>query len=123
MTPRRLLITDDESDVRDLLQQELTSAGFIVNTASNGADAVVEAVEGQYDLLIMDMHMVGMDGIEAIRVLHSIRPNLPILGLSGYASRGFNVEARKLNIKLLDKPIDIDDLVKEINLLLPPPAA
>lgn len=123
MIPRRLLITDDESDVRDLLQEELTNAGFRVNTVSNGADAVVEAVEGQYDLLIMDMHMIGLDGIEAIRVLRTIRPDLPILGLSGYASRGFNVEAHRLNVKLLDKPIEIEDLIKEIDLILPPPTA
>lgn len=88
-----ILIAEDETDLREFLRDELTEAGFTVTAVSNGADAVVAATERSIDLFLLDMLMPGLDGIQTIKVLRKIMPQVPIIGLTGYVGRGYMVEA------------------------------
>ncbi len=84
----KILIAEDDADVRLFLQEELTDAGFTVTGVGDGADAVVVAVEESFDLYLLDMLMPGLDGIQTIRVLKKVTPAVPIIGLTGYVGLG-----------------------------------
>ena len=111
----RILIAEDDGDVRLFLQEELADAGFIVSSVGNGADAIVAAAEEPFDLYLLDMLMPGLDGIQTIRVLRKITPNVPIIGLTGYVGLGYMAKAAAYGVICLAKPVVISDLVKEIN--------
>ncbi|PWH18636.1 MAG: response regulator [Ardenticatenia bacterium] len=111
----RILIAEDDPDVRSFLEDELTSAGFTVTAVDNGADAVVAAVEQPYDLYLLDMLMPGLDGIQTIRVLKKITPDVPIIGLTGYVGLGYMAQAAAYGVICLAKPVVIADLIREIN--------
>ena len=110
----KLLVVDDESDVRNFLREELTREEFTVSTASNGADAIVAAAEQSYDAIILDMLMPGLDGIQVIRVLRKVIPGTPIIGLTGYVGRGYMAQASAFGVVCLSKPVVIADLLREI---------
>lgn len=111
----KVLLAEDEQDVRQFLKDELSDNGFKVAAVANGGDAVVAAVEDTYDLYLLDMMMPGLNGIQAIQVLRKITPNVPIIGLTGYVGRGYMSQASAYGVTCLSKPIDIDQLLKEIN--------
>jgi len=111
----KILIAEDDADVRAFLQDELTEAGFTVTGVDNGADAVVAAVEGAYDLYLLDMLMPGLDGIQTIRVLKKVTPDVPIIGLTGYVGLGYMAQASAYGVICLAKPVVMADLIREIN--------
>lgn len=111
----KILIAEDDADVRAFLQDELTDAGFTVTGVDNGAEAVVTAVEGSYDLYLLDMLMPGLDGIQTIRVLKKVTPDVPIIGLTGYVGLGYMAQASAYGVICLAKPVVMVDLIREIN--------
>lgn len=115
---QKILLADDERDVRTLLQGELESAGYRVTAVASGADAVIAAADGGYDLYLLDMMMPGLNGVQTIQVLRKITPRVPILGLTGYTGQGYMAQASAYNVTCLAKPIDINDLLGEIKLKL-----
>lgn len=110
----RLLIAEDDLELSEFLREELALTGFEICTVKNGADAVIAAVENSFDLLLLDMLMPGMDGIQVIRVLRKVKPTLPIIGLTGYVGRGYMIQATDYGVACLSKPIVMSDLIKEI---------
>jgi DNA-binding response OmpR family regulator len=111
----KILLAEDEPDLRLFLQDELTELNFKVTTVSNGAEAIVAAVDEVYDLYLLDMMMPGLDGIQTIRVLRKVTPSVPILGLTGHIGQGYMSQASAYGVICLSKPIRIDDLFSEIN--------
>ena len=111
----KILIAEDDADVRLFLHEELTDAGFTVTGVSDGADAVVVAVEESFDLYLLDMLMPGLDGIQTIRVLKKVTPDVPIIGLTGYVGLGYMAQASAYGVICLPKPVVMADLIKEIN--------
>lgn len=111
----KILIAEDDADVRLFLQEELTEAGFTVTGVGDGADAVVVAVEESFDLYLLDMLMPGLDGIQTIRVLKKVTPDVPIIGLTGYVGLGYMAQASAYGVICLPKPVVMADLIKEIN--------
>lgn len=111
----KILIADDDADLRDFLKDELSNAGFSVQTVANGADAIVKVAEQSFDLILLDMLMPGLDGIQVIKVLKKIASNIPIIGLTGYVGRGYMAQAMDLDVTTLTKPIVISSLIEEIN--------
>lgn len=110
----RLLVVDDEADVRSFLNDELSREGFTINTANNGAEAIVVAAEQKFDVIILDMLMAGLDGIQVIRVLRKVIPGTPIIGLTGYVGRGYMAQASAFGVVCLSKPVVMVDLLREI---------
>lgn len=113
-----LLFVDDEADIREILKNELKAFGFRVLLSSNGADAIIAISENKIDLVILDMLMPGMDGIQVIRVIKKWNPSLPIIGLTGYIGQGYISEAAELGVNCLSKPVIVSELIEEINTLL-----
>jgi CheY-like chemotaxis protein len=82
----RILVVDDERPVRDALAMLLRQEGYRVIAAENGHTAV-EAIEAfTFGLIIVDIFMPGMNGLETIKVFHTEAPDVPIIAMSGYAS-------------------------------------
>lgn len=111
----RIILAEDDPDLRHYLSDELRNNDFVVTAVDNGADAVVAVAEGSFDLALLDMMMPGLNGVQTIRVLKRIMPELPIVALTGYVGRGFMAEAMAYGVQCFAKPVDMQDLVTEIN--------
>jgi DNA-binding response OmpR family regulator len=112
---QKILLAEDEKDVRDFLSEALTDHGFRVTAVANGAEAVTTAVDEQFDLYLLDMLMPGLDGIQATKVLRKVTPGVPVLGLTGHVGRGYMAQASAYGVTCIAKPVRLDELVAEIN--------
>jgi signal transduction histidine kinase/DNA-binding response OmpR family regulator/ligand-binding sensor domain-containing protein len=114
----RLLVVDDEANIRDLLTQELSEAGYTVTTASNGRDALARIRRQRPDLVILDVMMPEMNGFDVAAVLRNDPATLDIpiiiLSIVQDRERGFRIGVDRY----LTKPIDTNVLFKEIGTLL-----
>jgi two-component system response regulator HydG len=107
----RILVVDDEQSHRTMLKAVLTKEGYDISEADDGISAV-QAVESEsFDLILMDIRMTDMDGIEAMGQIKEMSPSIPIIMMTAYASIKTAVEALKSGAyDYLTKPLDIDEL-------------
>jgi PAS domain S-box-containing protein len=117
----RVLLVEDEDAVRDLAKRILTEAGYWVTATSAGSDALalLEDPKREFDVLISDVVMPGMRGVELARRAAKLRPKLPVLMMSGYTTP--LDEADRVAIAeapLLEKPFSRRDLLGEVHRLL-----
>ena len=111
----RILIVDDEASQRDLLHLVLTEEGYAVETASSGEDAVQKVEDGFYHLVIMDMKMGGMGGLEALKRIKDISSAVQVLIVTAYASVDTAVDAMRSGaLNYLTKPIDLGELKVQV---------
>lgn len=101
----RILVVDDEQAVRDLLAKTLTMADYDVDAAPDGASAIDRLRAVEYDLLITDLKMPGMDGLSVIREARRVAPDLPVIIITGYSTEASAIEAINLGVAgYLTKP-------------------
>jgi DNA-binding response OmpR family regulator len=81
---KTILVVDDEDPIRQLLQEELTEAGYKVLTADNARDALKLVQEEALDLVILDIRMPGMDGLEALPRILGLKEGLPVILHTAY---------------------------------------
>ncbi len=107
----KILVVDDEQGHRTMLRAVLGREGYGVSEADDGVSAI-RAVENEpFDLILMDIRMTDMDGIEAMREIKKISPSLPVVMMTAYASVQTAVEALKSGAyDYLTKPLDIEEL-------------
>jgi CheY-like chemotaxis protein len=107
----RVLLVDDERDLLDVLAQELGEMGFDVTALDNGRAALDAVCCQQFDALITDLKMPGMDGLEMLRRLKQTAPHLPVIVITGYASdRARGVFDAREAYGLLLKPFTLEDM-------------
>lgn len=82
---KRVLIIDDDKNMRELLELEFTDQGYAVMTAENAFDGMQILKDQSSDLVILDIKMPGMDGIEALEKIVSIKRELPVIIHSAYS--------------------------------------
>ena len=111
----KILLADDEQDVREFLSEALSGYGFHVRAVANGAEAVTTAVDEHFDLYLLDMLMPGLDGVQTTKVLRKVTPGVPVLGLTGHVGRGYMAKTSAYGVTCVAKPVRIEDLVAEIN--------
>jgi two-component system alkaline phosphatase synthesis response regulator PhoP len=120
-TPHKVLVVDDEDDILDLLQYNLEQEGFEVVLARDGMEALSIAEEEQPDLIILDIMMPRMDGIEVCRRLRQDAQlrTIPILMLTALSGEEEHVEGLDVGADIyLSKPISIPVLVSQSKALL-----
>jgi len=107
----RILVVDDQESVRELLSAVLSEDGHEVETASDGRQAVERVGDGFHDLVLMDIRMPGLDGVEALRELKTRSPGTAVIMMTAYASVETAVTTMKLGASdYVTKPIDIDEV-------------
>jgi excisionase family DNA binding protein len=104
----RILVVDDEAGIRDLLAKTLAIAEYDVDLAPGGREALERLHREQYDLLITDLWMPGVDGLTLIREARRFMPQLPIIIITGYSTEASAIEAINLGVNgYLRKPFRV----------------
>jgi DNA-binding NtrC family response regulator len=117
--PGRVLIVDDEKLTRATLEIQLTDEGYCVATAGNGFEAVGMLEREPFDIVITDLRMPSMDGLEFLRVARERWPDLDVLGMTAYGTVNTAVEAmRRGAADYLTKPLNADDLLIRVRRLI-----
>ena len=107
----RVLVVDDEEDVRDALRDGLTTCGHKVQSAADGPEALEKIRNSQFDIAIIDLKMPRMDGIELLKSMKSIDHNIDAVMLTAFATVGSAVSALKLGaFDYLTKPTRIEEI-------------
>lgn len=123
VTLRRILLAEDDDSMRDFLARALERAGYDVVAFDNGADALVRLKQEPFSLLLTDIVMPRMDGIELARHAAEIDPELKIMFITGFAAVTLNNESHPpKDARVLSKPFHLKDLVREVDKILDTPA-
>lgn len=110
-TPSRLLIVDDDEGVRSLLKDLLVESHYMVETASCGEEALKKIRVSTYDLVVTDLRMSGMHGLEVIKGVKAIDPGVDVIVMTGYASVNSAVESMKAGaVDYITKPFNSDQI-------------
>ena len=111
----QLLIVDDERLIRWSLEQTLAKGGYEVSSASTGEAALAAVREDPPDLILLDLKLPDIDGLQVLRQIKELSPHLQVLIMTAYADVGTAVEAMKLGAyDYLPKPIDFENLAVTI---------
>ena len=112
---KKILVVDDEIGIRQSLQKILEREGFTVVTASDGEEAFKLIRQGNIDLLITDIRMAGMDGVELLKVSKSVSPFTEVIMITGYAAVDTAVDSMKQGAyDYLTKPFKKADILKAV---------
>ncbi|MDX2435012.1 MAG: response regulator [Desulfobacterales bacterium] len=111
-----VLLIDDEQQFLKVLEERLETRGLKVNTATSGEDALTLVDDRNFDAIVLDLAMPGIDGIETLRLLKEKNPDLEIIMLTGHATVQKGIEAMKLGAEdFLEKPVDLSVLLERIS--------
>ena len=115
LPPARILVVDDGAENRELVTLVLEDVGLQVEGAENGAVAVEKALDGAFDIILMDMQMPVMDGRTATGKLREHGLEVPIIALTAHAMKGFEQDILAAGCSgYVTKPIDIDGLIRTL---------
>jgi len=126
----KVLIIDDEQEFTEALAERMTNRGMTVSTSSSAIEGLQSVEEQSFDVVVLDLQMPEMDGIETLKILKKKRPELQVILLTGHATVEKGIEAMKLGAMdllekaasqghaeaqvLLEKPADMTTLTEKI---------
>lgn len=116
---KRILIVDDDDDIRDLLEFDIRSSGYFVDTAKDGLEGLNKALNNSYDLILLDVMMPKMNGFNVCKNIRNAKLSIPILMLTAKGTiedktSGFDCGADDY----LVKPFDVQEVLLRIRVLL-----
>ncbi|MBI2502839.1 MAG: sigma-54-dependent Fis family transcriptional regulator [Candidatus Latescibacteria bacterium] len=112
----KILIADDDASHRAMLRATLAAEGYTTAEAGDGEEAVRQVEAQAFDLVLLDLRMPRLDGVEALRRIKSINPSLPVLIMTAYAAVDTAVQTLKIGAyDYLTKPLDTDELLLSIS--------
>lgn len=115
----RILLAEDDEDMRRFLVRALEKAGHAVISFGEGLSAFEEVKQASFDLLLTDIVMPEMDGIELARRAAELDPALKIMFITGFAAVALNPDSRApKDAKVLSKPFHLKDLVAEVERMM-----
>jgi DNA-binding NtrC family response regulator len=115
MENARILIVDDEAVIRDGLKRILEGESFVVEACSSGFQAIEIMQQREFDLIITDLKMPGMNGIEVLKSVRTLQPDIPVILITGYASIDTAVEAMKNGASdYITKPFGPDIILEKV---------
>jgi UDP-3-O-acyl N-acetylglucosamine deacetylase len=113
--PAPILIVDDEASIRKSLEGVLSDEGYSCALASDGADALAQLQSLHPSLVLLDIWMPGMDGIETLRRMKAAQPGTPVIMMSGHATISTAIKATKFGASdFIEKPIELDLVLNAI---------
>ncbi len=115
MAAGRILIVEDRDSLRRMLERALGQEGYEVAAAADGRSGIRLLAERPFDLVLTDLKLPDVSGIEVLAASRTAQPRVPVVVLTGYGTVGTAVEAMKLGAyDFLEKPLEIDDLARLI---------
>jgi CheY-like chemotaxis protein len=119
---KRILIVDDSDDVRRIVRRSLERSGYVIcGEAADGVEAITKARELKPDLIVMDLVMPGISGIEATSVIRSTMPKMPIIAFTMYEALAKSMTSKLAIASVVSKPEGLTKLVECIQSVLGPP--
>ncbi len=117
METMRILVVDDEAPIREMLKKGLSQmGGHLVEVARNGFEAIEKIENDIFDLVLTDMKMPGMDGMELLKASRGAKPDVMVMLMTAHGSIETAVEAMKLGATdYVTKPIDLNELILRIS--------
>lgn len=116
MQGHKILIVDDQMGIRMLLSEVLKTEGYTIFEASNGVAALEVAGQEQPDLILLDMKLPGMDGLQILKGLRTNGITASVIMMTAYGELELIDQARELGAAShFTKPFDIDDLIEMVN--------
>ena len=111
----RILIVDDEDDLRELLSHVLSARGYEIQSAANGEEAILALKRESFDLALLDIQMPKINGIQVLRYINENAPSTRAIMLTGYADLKNAMEAREFGATdFISKPYKLDDILSTI---------
>ncbi len=108
----KILIVDDDPQLRQSFQKILSSEGHTLLTANSGEAGIAVVKENQPDLVVMDVRMPGMSGLEAFEMMHQLHPKMPVIIMTAYGTTETAIEATKMGaFDYVLKPFEIPDIL------------
>jgi len=114
----RLLVIDDDPNVRSVLRDLLSGFGYLVNEASGGAEGVALFRRGGYDLVLTDLAMPGMSGWNVADAVRSLSATTPVILVTGSATDLDTQRADALGVVILHKPVPLEELQRAVRQVL-----
>jgi two-component system cell cycle response regulator CpdR len=118
LTPKnispRILLAEDEEAMRTYLERALVNAGYDVSSVDRGTDALPLLETGEFDLLLSDIVMPEMDGIELAQRCAEVSPRTKVMFITGFAAVSLRASREQPHAKVLSKPFHLRDLVLEV---------
>ncbi|ACA60664.1 response regulator [Candidatus Desulforudis audaxviator] len=106
-----LLVVDDQPAIRQLLSEALESEGHAVVVASNGYEAINITRQQKPELILLDLKMPGLGGLETLREIHKYSPDIPVILITAYGELSDLGEAERLGVRrLIIKPFDLNEV-------------
>jgi two-component system cell cycle response regulator CpdR len=113
----RILLAEDDTSMREYLARALTRVGYTVTAVGCGTEAMPLMKEGEFDLLLTDIVMPEMDGIELAQKASAIDPAIRVMFITGFAAVALQGGRTAPEAKLVSKPFHLKDLVAEVDRL------
>ena len=115
MADYRVLLVDDEEEFVSALSERLMLRGIEVDSALNGEEALALMVEKVFEVVILDVMMPGLGGLEVLRQIKSTYPNTQVILLTGHGSTREGIEGMRLGaFDYLIKPVDIEEMLEKM---------
>lgn len=106
-----ILLAEDDKNLGTVMKKELEEESNVVDLVHNGVEAVLHFIERRYDLVLLDIVMPKLDGINALRIMKKLNPDVPAIAISGNAAQNEIEESLKIGvIQYFAKPFQIEEL-------------
>lgn len=110
-----ILVVDDRLEDRETFKDALEIKGYSVTTAKDGYEAIELVKEGNFDIIFIDVKMPGVDGVKTFEEIHKIRPEIPVIMVTGYSAEELVRDAiDKGAYACIHKPLDMDVVLKMV---------
>ena len=118
LTAGKILVVDDDQGMLDTLMDVLSATGYETSVAASGNAALEMAQAGRFDLVLMDVQMPGLNGVQVLHALRVLHPTIVVIMMTAYTGDELVAESqRTTGFSVLSKPLDLDQvlpLVKSI---------
>lgn len=110
--PIRILVADDERTLSFFLQRSLEADDpcYYVETSHSGAEALVKMVRAPFDLVIADLRMPGLDGLQLVKHARNLNPSTQAILMTAYGSDGAEAAAKEMGVEYVTKPFAMEDM-------------
>lgn len=118
-SPKRILIVDDDKEIRELLEFDIGQSGYYVDTAKDGMEGLNKALNNSYDIILLDVMMPKMNGFDVCKNIRQAKLSVPVLMLTAKGTIGDKTEGFDCGADdYLVKPFDIQEVLLRIRVLM-----